>query len=156
MRKLSKRKLEKLERHRREILNIIAERDYLRHSAFEIKIMLVDDDLEFNKFLERFFRRRYGFRVKSFTDEMQVIASLEKNSVDLFVMDINLDTITGDKLACVVRVLYQQSQVPILFTSSNPSEELTVCEFGLNHTYFLPKPICTKELMAMVTEIEVA
>lgn len=111
-----------------------------------MRITIVDDILEnlelYNDLLSP------TFEIKLIQKPMELIAHLETNSTDLVLLDIHMPDINGFEL--YERLKNKHPELPVIFLSSDPSEDALVKGLNLGADDFILKPVSLKELVARI------
>ncbi len=112
-------------------------------------ILVVDDDPQITSFLERYLGKQ-GFDVLCASDAAGMQALLERNAVDLCILDIGLPGKNGLE---ITRDIRHESSLPILVLSGNdePLDRVMGLEFGADD--YMVKPYEPRELLARVRSI---
>ncbi len=109
-------------------------------------ITIVDDILEnlelYNDLLSP------TFEIKLIQRPMELISHLETNATDLVLLDIHMPDINGFEL--YERLKNKHPELPVIFLSSDPSEDALVKGLNLGADDFILKPVSLKELVARI------
>lgn len=109
-------------------------------------ILLVDDESSITDFVG-YALRKEGFEVDVAGNGKTALALIEKNSYDLFILDIMLPSMDGYELCRRIR---PRSSSPILFLSARDKELDKVIGLELGGDDYLTKPFGIRELLARV------
>lgn len=110
------------------------------------RILVVEDEESFSEALG-FMLRREGFDVVLAGTGPDAVASFERDSPDLVLLDLMLPGMTGTD---VCRVIRSRSTVPIIMVTARDSELDKVLGLELGADDYVTKPFVTKELMARI------
>lgn len=88
------------------------------------------------------------FEVKLIQDPGNVEEFLKQNNTDLLLLDIHMPEINGFDLYEKLKVSHPE--VPVIFLSSDPSEDAMEKGLGLGADDFILKPVSLKELVARI------
>ncbi len=115
----------------------------------EQRILIVDDDAGIRDLLGRFFREHgYGAILAKNGDEM--MNTLDKQTVDLIILDIMLP---GEDGMTLCRKLRANSQVPIIMLTAISEEIERILGLEMGADDYLSKPFNPRELLARVKAI---
>lgn len=112
-------------------------------------ILVVDDDPQITSFLKRYLGKQ-GFDVRCASDATEMQTLLERNNVDLCILDIGLPGKNGLE---ITRDIRHKSSLPILVLSGNdePLDRVMGLEFGADD--YMIKPYEPRELLARIRSI---
>jgi FixJ family two-component response regulator len=116
--------------------------------VFRELVVVVDDDHDFRKGLERVLRS-YGFDVSAFVSAENYLASgINVDDVSSFVLDINLTGISGTTLA---QLLWDQSpMVRVVFITADGSVAARAAANSSDCIAFFEKPFRAKQLVDII------
>jgi diguanylate cyclase (GGDEF)-like protein len=120
-----------------------------RDSRLSGQILLVDDDLELAEYLAGILRDN-GFDVETMVEPMEVLEEIRHTPPDLLLLDLYLPDYTGDELAAVLRQHEIDVGIPIVFISTESSQERRTRALMRGGDDFLFKPIQRKQLVDTV------
>jgi len=112
-------------------------------------ILVADDDINIRQFLK--IRLSYlGYNVIIATNGQEVLSILEKEKLDLIILDITLPQIDGYK---VCRILRKFSRVPIILLTAlaNTLDRIRGLDLGADE--YLTKPFAPDELEACIRSL---
>lgn len=114
-----------------------------------MKILLVDDDQDIADFLQGNLNAR-GFSSHHLLNGADCIKYLEKNQVDLILLDCKMPTISGLEVLEKVRQKHSTSELPIIMVTSLTETENIVeaLEKGCND--YITKPINVETVVARI------
>lgn len=110
----------------------------------DIHILVVDDEPEIADLVGVYLRSE-GFTVHTCGTAQEALDTLERQSVDLAILDVMLPDIDGFALC---RELRSGSDLPILFLSARSAEEDRLRGYGLGADDYMTKPFSQAELFA--------
>jgi two-component system OmpR family response regulator len=112
-------------------------------------LLLVDDDRDILSLLEAFFRK-HNHAVSVATDGHAMFAALERESVDLIVLDVMLENEDGFGLC---RQLRSTSSVPVIMLTAMADHTDRIVGLELGADDYLTKPFDQRELLARVKAV---
>ncbi|MCY7611039.1 response regulator, partial [Bacillus safensis] len=80
----------------------------------QMRILIVDDELDMLELIGSFLKR-HGFHITTANNGKDALHQLEKESIDLVVLDIMMPDMDGFEVCQRIR---QTSQIPILFLTA--------------------------------------
>ena len=109
-------------------------------------ILVVDDDAQIRALLLDYLSQA-GFHITAVGDGAAAIASLDKENIDLIILDVILPDIDGISLA---REICRTSDIPIIMltTKSDEIERVVGLEVGADD--YVAKPFSPRELLARI------
>lgn len=110
------------------------------------KIMVVDDDINIRELI-RLILKKEGFEVLEAFDGVDAFEKLEKNKVDLIVLDIMMPNMDGWEFCSEARNFYD---MPILMLTAKAETSQKLKGFKLGADDYLTKPFEPEELVARV------
>jgi len=114
-----------------------------------MKILIVEDDLALSDVLA-FTLRRAGFETLVVHDGLAAIATWEKESPDLVVLDLNLPKLDG---LGVCRHIRAQGKTPIIMLSVRGSDEAVVTGLEQGADDYIVKPFSPSQLVARIRAV---
>lgn len=112
-------------------------------------ILIVDDDETLNRALVAVLGAE-GFRTTTVLTGVGLIQRLDRESVDLVVLDLGLPGIDGMSLLEEVKQHPVHRDLPVLVLSASPPSEVAARALGLGAGDFVPKPFSGPELIARI------
>ena len=115
----------------------------------EQKILICDDDFDITE-TTSIFLRNAGYKVFKCYNGKEALACLNKNHVDLIIMDIMMP---GENGLSVVSHIRETSSIPIIFLSakSEISDKVTGLDIGADD--YMTKPFAKEELISRIKAI---
>ena len=112
-------------------------------------LLIVDDDREIRSLLADYLET-HGYTTLTAGDGQGMWTNLEKQSVDLIVLDLNLP---GEDGLTLCRNLRAKSTVPVIMLTarSEPLDRILGLEMGADD--YLPKPFEPRELLARIRSV---
>lgn len=113
------------------------------------RLFLVDDNEDVKITLENIFRRK-NFVVRSFSNGAEFLTSLESDSPDCILLDLQMPGLSGIQL---LRILFeQQRQVPVFMMSGAGNIPKVVESIRLGALDFFEKPFRVAEVVSRIME----
>lgn len=112
-------------------------------------ILIVDDDPGLRELLADYLGR-HGFAVSGVNDGRGLWASLERDSVDLVILDLMLP---GDDGLVLCRTLRARSPIPIIMLTARGDDTDRIVGLEMGADDYLPKPFNPRELLARIKSI---
>lgn len=113
------------------------------------RILLVEDDNLIISNLMQFLDNE-GFWVKNVTGQSAAMRFLEKETVDLVLMDVSLAEGNGFA-AC--KAIKSEYDIPVIFLTASGDEFSTVTGFELGADDYIPKPFRPRELVSRIRNV---
>jgi len=110
------------------------------------KILVVEDDKDIVKLL-RYNMEKEGWRVVVATDGEAGLAAVRKERPDLLILDVMIPKLDGFE---VVKLVRQESRVPVLMLTARKEELDRVLGLELGADDYVTKPFSVRELLARV------
>lgn len=113
------------------------------------QLLIVDDDREIRTLLADYLQT-HGYRCLMAADGNAMWDQLQKNSIDLIVLDLNLP---GDDGLVLCRNLRAKSAIPVIMLTARgePLDRILGLEMGADD--YLPKPFEPRELLARIRSV---
>ncbi len=119
-------------------------------SAADTRVLVVDDDPAFLKYLEELFKRN-DFSVLSASNGKDAIDIAIEQLPDLIVLDVMMPEMSGGMTAHHLSENIRTKDIPIIFLTSIISEEQEMLVDNKDGSYqFLAKPIRAERLLEEV------
>jgi len=115
------------------------------------KTVLVVEDNVLNRELTNALLKSAGYSVLLAKDGAEALMLIARESVDLMLLDVDLPFIDGHK---VLEALNEKGiEVPTIFVSGLPGEEIEVKAFQIGAADFIRKPVKNSVLLARVAKV---
>lgn len=115
---------------------------------FKSSILIVDDEPLNLQLSAECLHADYAIRLARSGEE--AVAYLEKNLIDLILLDINMTGIDGFETAKRIKNLSSHSNTPIIYLTADTSEDTIARAFDSGAADYITKPFRQKELLARV------
>ena len=112
-------------------------------------ILIIDDDAEMTGLLSEFLTD-HKYSVQIYHNPLEALEFLQKNSVDLVLLDIMMPEMDGLN---VLRKIREHSEVPVMMLTAKGDVSDKVVGLELGADDYLPKPFEPQELIARVQSI---
>jgi len=109
-------------------------------------LLIVDDDLGLRELLADYLSRN-GFRVSGVADGRGLWVALERESVDLIILDLMLP---GDDGLILCRNLRARSRIPVIMLTARGDDTDRIIGLEMGADDYLPKPFNPRELLARI------
>jgi DNA-binding response OmpR family regulator len=113
------------------------------------RVLVVEDELYVQGMLEDFLSR-YGYEVTVVPTAEQAFKSLEKESIDLVLLDKNLPDMSGVEVLSQLR--FNNPELPVIFMTGYPSERSKLMVRHLGISAYFEKPVNLKVLASAIAE----
>lgn len=116
------------------------------------KILIVEDNSPNMRLIEMTLRPK-GYRLLTATDGEEALDTATRNKPDLIIMDIYLPKVSGLEVTKRLRQMPAFNHVPIIAVTAHAmkGDKEKIIEAGCDA--YLPKPINTRQLPEVVTEM---
>jgi len=113
------------------------------------KILVIDDDNQLTTLLDEFFSS-FNYKVITQNNPLEGIVYLEKNTVDIIILDIMMPEIEGFQ---VLRKIREFSSIPVIMLTARGEVTDKIVGLELGADDYLAKPFEPRELLARVQSI---
>ena len=113
------------------------------------KICFVEDEVHLNELMKSYLERA-GYEVVNFYSGKEALTYVQ-NKVDLWILDIMLDEVSGYDIIKKIREF--DSNVPVIFTSARDQDLDKIIGLELGSDDYVTKPYSPKELVLRVNNI---
>ena len=113
------------------------------------KILVIDDDVQLSKLIEEFLST-FNYEVKIIHEPESALQFLEKNKMDLVILDIMLPGIDGFQ---TLRKIRADSQIPVIMLTARGEVTDRIVGLELGADDYLAKPFEPRELLARIQSI---
>jgi CheY-like chemotaxis protein len=115
-----------------------------------MKTILVVDDLASVRFYHQNLLKQAGYATQSARDGLEALAVLEKQTVDLVLLDLLMPKMSGFDLLQRLRANARFATLPVLVVTSETQSEQARQLQGAPHLSVLNKPLLPETLLAEV------
>ena len=119
-------------------------------NSLPIRILVVDDDLRLRDLLQRYLEEQ-GFQVKSAGDAKAMELILQRERIDLIILDLMLPG--EDGLSICRRLRGQDNWLPIIMLTARGEEVDRIVGLEMGADDYLPKPFNPRELLARINAV---
>ena len=113
------------------------------------KILIIEDDLEINALLADFLKEK-GYAVHCQYDGLHVLDFLNKEKIDLIILDIMLPYRSGDIILSDVR---KKFTIPVIIISAKETTQNKIDLLRLGADDYITKPFDMDELIARIVSL---
>jgi DNA-binding SARP family transcriptional activator len=115
------------------------------------KIILVVEDNVLNRELTNALLKSAGYTVMTAKDGAEALMQVGRERIDLMLLDVDLPYIDGHSLLQAIRE--NGVEVPTIFVSGLPGDEVEVRAFEVGAADFIRKPVKNQVLLARVAKV---
>ena len=113
------------------------------------KILIIDDDVQLSKLIEEFLGT-FNYDITIIHEPEPALEFLQKNTMDLVILDIMLPGIDGFQ---VLRKIREDSQIPVIMLTARGEVTDRIVGLELGADDYLAKPFEPRELLARIQSI---
>jgi CheY-like chemotaxis protein len=113
------------------------------------KILAVDDRPEILPFVSEALKNHY--KVYGATSSKDAVKILESQTIDLFILDIEMPEMDGYELAQIIRKTPHYADTPIIFLTNNTSREHVKKALASGGSYMIAKPSSYETILSKVS-----
>ena len=113
------------------------------------KILVIDDDVQLSKLIEEFLGT-FNYEITIMHEPESALKFLEKNKMDLVILDIMLPGIDGFQ---ALRKIREDSQIPVIMLTARGEVTDRIVGLELGADDYLAKPFEPRELLARIQSI---
>ncbi len=95
--------------------------------------------------------QRLGFRVLEADDGTKALSILNKDPVDLVILDLNMDIIGGDTVLEIIRSKQDLKDLPVVVTTAHPPLVTPAVDAAADRVLY--KPVNVQEFMGCVKDL---
>jgi DNA-binding response OmpR family regulator len=117
-----------------------------------MKILIIDDDIEFTSQLQKSLSKSYGC-IKSKNSLTEARGCIQSESFDILLLDYDLGVGTGFEILETLQTLTEKPKV--IFMTSYGTKELAIDSINLGINKFLNKPFRIDSLKKMINELSI-
>jgi len=114
------------------------------------KILIVDDDMRLRQMVMRYLDEN-GFKSSSASNANEMCKAIQRDTFDLYVLDINLPG--EDGLRICQRIRLSGDVTPIIMVTARGEDIDRIIGLELGADDYLPKPFNPRELLARIRSI---
>ena len=116
------------------------------------KILIVDDEPNIVMSLEYIFKKE-NFNVFIARDGQEAINTIEKETIDLIILDIMMPNVDGYQVLKYIKSEKKLSRMKVIFLSAKNKQSDIEKGLSLGADKYLTKPFSTKKLVSDVKEL---
>ena len=113
------------------------------------KILIIDDDVQLSKLIEEFLET-FNYEITIMHEPQPALEFLQKNQMDLVILDIMLPGIDGFQ---ALRKIREDSQIPVIMLTARGEVTDRIVGLELGADDYLAKPFEPRELLARIQSI---
>ena len=113
------------------------------------KILIIDDDVQLSKLIEEFLNT-FNYEITIMHEPEPALEFLQKNTMDLVILDIMLPGIDGFQ---ALRKIREESQIPVIMLTARGEVTDRIVGLELGADDYLAKPFEPRELLARIQSI---
>lgn len=113
------------------------------------KILIIDDDVQLSKLIEEFLQT-FNYEITIMHEPKPALEFLQKNTMDLVILDIMLPGIDGFQ---ALRKIREDSQIPVIMLTARGEVTDRIVGLELGADDYLAKPFEPRELLARIQSI---
>ena len=123
--------------------------------AKNIKVLVVDDEVDFCYFVKKNLTHEGMFDVITATNGKDGIELAESELPDIILLDLVMPDMPGEDVAAALKEKSATANIPILFITALASKDDIVDreDNKIGNNYILPKPVRTKKLKETILKI---
>jgi len=114
------------------------------------KVLIVDDDLYVRKFISGVLEKEENFEVVAIDRADSILEIIEKEKIDIVLLDISLPGIDG--LSALNKVKQKYPHIEVIMMTADPTDEKLVSALKGNAFSFFIKPIETRKLIKYIKQ----
>ena len=115
-------------------------------------ILIIDDDQSLSALFKEGLEFK-GYKVAVANDGLQGISQACENRPDLILLDFHMPGGGGSTVYECLRELRVTAEIPIIFVTAVPFEEVKASVPIGAHTFFLPKPVSLDKIVALIRKV---
>lgn len=123
----------------------------MRHSPAKPRIVMVDDEPDFQLILRQWLSPRY--ETISLPNGEGILEELSELEPDLLILDVGLPGPNGFKLCHKIRTVPRFSALPILFLTASKANDDFMRNLEVGGSAYLNKPVERGPLLATIDEL---
>lgn len=121
----------------------------------KIRVLIIDDEVDFCYFVQKNLTRDGRFNVLVATNGKDGIELAENEIPDIILLDLFMPDMPGEDVAAALQENITTANIPILFVTALATNDDMVNrdENKIGNNYIMPKPVRTKKLIETILEI---
>ena len=124
--------------------------------VFNSRILIVDDEIVNAKLAHKYLKE-FGCRnIQIETNPLEVLSTLQRQPVDLVLLDVVMPELGGAELLTAIRQEYNLRSIPVIILTTEISRDTRLDMLGRGATDFLSKPIDPAEMVTRIRNALVA
>jgi DNA-binding response OmpR family regulator len=123
--------------------------------ARTIKVLIIDDEVDFCYFVQKNLMRDGLFNVIIATNGKDGIKLAKKEDPDIILLDLFMPDMPGEDVAVALKENIVTADIPILYVTALATNDDIVegQENKIGNNYIVPKPVRTKKLIETIMNI---
>lgn len=113
------------------------------------RILAVDDDPDALFILDRLLCR-HGYRVFTAAGGRAALETLEREPVDVIVLDVMMPDLDGLQVAAALRQSERTRGIPVILLTASSHTETRIAAMALGVSEFVTKPLNSRDLLARI------
>ncbi|MCG8569720.1 MAG: ATP-binding protein [Spirochaetes bacterium] len=119
---------------------------------FEVKDVLVVDDVDTNRQLIKSFLAKYHFNISEACNGKEAIAGIKEHKPDIIFMDLKMPIMDGFEAIKQIKANEQWKSIPVIAVSASVMNQDSNDVIALGFDHFLHKPLRLNELLNVLKE----
>ncbi len=123
--------------------------------ADKIRVLIIDDEVDFCYFIQKNLMRDGRFNVLVATNGKDGIELAENELPDIILLDLFMPDMPGEDVAAALKENITTEDIPILFVTALATNDdiANRNENKIGNNYIMPKPVRTKKLIETILDI---
>jgi CheY-like chemotaxis protein len=123
--------------------------------ADKIRVLIIDDEVDFCYFIQKNLMRDGRFNVLVATNGNDGIELAENELPDIILLDLFMPDMPGEDVAAALKENITTADIPILFVTALATNDdiANRNENKIGNNYIMPKPVRTKKLIETILDI---
>ena len=121
----------------------------------KIKVLVIDDEVDFCYFVQKNLMRDAIFDVAIATNGKDGVKMAKNEKPDIILLDLFMPDMPGEDVAAALKENIITAKIPILFVTALATNDDIAegAENKIGNNYILPKPIRTKKLIETILKV---